>query len=310
MRVPIISAFVMRAFGLRAFVVRALGALVVVLPVLTACASARPGWVERTPSGYAHDYIVGAGADSSRMAAHAAAVAAALARAAEERTVRVAVTRTDTIEHVDRVVGGRPIPGAAVQRYRGLQAVSTSAEPVLVSGLQLVDEHSERTRRGSEVWVLMRRPRAGARPAPGPAALALRSALVPGWGQISKRQTRRGALILTAVALALPAAIMLDALSVDAGLRARRAQTEPARVFWRDRSNALGAARISAVAIAGTAWTFGVVDAGMRRPHDFYAMASPAMPAGRTVDATVLWSVTLQVPFARFTGDARALSAR
>jgi len=117
-------------------------------------------------------------------------------------------------------------------------------------------------------------------------------------------------MILTAVAIALPAAIMLDALSVDAGLRARRAQTEPVRVFWRDRSNALGAARISAVAIAGTAWTFGVVDAGMRRPHDFYAMASPAMRAGRTTDATALWSVTLQVPFARFTGNARAANAR
>lgn len=239
----------------------------------SACASARPRWVEHVPRGHAHEYVVGVGSDADRAAARDGAIASAMARAVEGDEVRLAVSRVDTIRVEEQLRGGSAV--SRTQRYHGTTAVEAATLPMIARDLRVVDEHWERSPRGADVWVLMRRPRGdGDARDPGPLGLALRSAVIPGWGQLAKQQPRRGALVLGGVVVAVPTAIVLGALRSDAALRASRAQTVAARTWWRDRANDLGSARSGAIAVAATAYAFGVADAAMQRPHEFYAGAS------------------------------------
>lgn len=269
---------------------RRLGLLLLAPPaalVTSACASARPRWVEHVPPGHAHEYVVGVGNDADRAVARQEAIASALARAVESDEVRLAVSRTDTLVVEEQLGHGRE--GSRTRRYRGTLTVDATAAPVIARDLRVVDEHWERSPRGADVWVLMRRPRLdGGAHDPTPLGLALRSAVLPGWGQFAKQQPRRGALVLGSVVVAVPTAIVLGALRSDAALRASRAQTVAARTWWRDRANALGSARSGAVAVAATAYAFGVADAAMQRPHEFYASVSREW-----------WAVGARMPFGR-----------
>lgn len=238
----------------------AIGALL----LLTAgCASAKPRWVEHVPRGYEYEYVVGAASDSNRAAARGGAIASAMARAAEERDVRYQVSRRDSLVHEERIAGHGERVAESSQRYSGALAIISETPEMIARDLRVVDEYWGRSSPRAEVWVLMRRPRPeGGRPAPGAASLALRSAVVPGWGQLVKQQPRRGAALMGLIAVAIPSVMILDASRADAALRSRRAMTPAVRTFWRDRANLLGSARAGTLGVAGTAYLYGIVDAG------------------------------------------------
>lgn len=243
--------------------------------ILGACATGRPGWVEHTPRGYAYDYAVGVGSDTLTARARSAAIAMATARFAEASHARVRVSRADTV-HRSEVVDEARKPARLVQRYGGSIAVSVEAPPVERRDLRVVAEFAERSRAGVDVWVLMRAPlTAGARRPPSAHALALRSAVVPGWGQWVKEQPGKGTVIFGGVITGATAAVALHSMRADAKLRAERARTAVVRTYWRDRANGLQALGDGVRAATALTYLYAIADAGAGRAGVYSWTASP-----------------------------------
>jgi hypothetical protein len=100
--------------------------------------------------------------------------------------------------------------------------------------------------------------------------MVLRSALIPGWGQIAGGAPRSGAFLLGSTAVLLPAGAFLSSLRDDAAQQAARAQSQARRSFLNDRANVYRTGAIAAFAVAGTLYGFGIANAASTAPR-YYA---------------------------------------
>lgn len=216
-----------------------------------------PHWHAHDPKGHAFLYVVGhADIAAAPAAAEQLATASALKALVQERRVEVrsAARAAKVFESHDGVVR---------KTARIETDVMTTVDPEVVRGAEVVGVYRQRCGGVSRASVLMRVRREvpeGARP---PWVDPVwRSALVPGWGQVTNEQRGKGVALGVTIAMAFPVAVggYLYAENAAADARATRLQAE--RDVYALRSEMGWWVGVSGIVVAGVAWMAAVVDAG------------------------------------------------
>jgi hypothetical protein len=244
----------------------------------TACATAPgvPSWAASTPHGYWYHYVTGSGTAGTVSASRAAAIEDAyqtLVRSAP-RSYRAAAFRQEFEVVADEVLGG-----GGGGRVAGTQRVRTDGR---LSGeileqafprLEIVSTDLRTCTRCSTVtaYVLFRylKPGGQRRDPPTTPGFVARSVVIPGWGQMAKGARGKGwTLLLGTLGSAGVAAAsewqyraLYDSASMATAQRDRDA--------YLLRANPHRITALSAVALAGGLYTYGVLDAALG-PVRFY----------------------------------------
>lgn len=238
------------------------------------CASVRPAWTTEPPEGYAHDFFTGSGTGAGRAEARNAAISSAVARFAESGRLNVQVVRTDSSLTSERFRNGAAPTLDRIDKT--VQEIITRGESPTVKGLRLHQEYSEESGSRHEAWVLMAVPKvSGIREVPTRREFVLRSAVVPGWGQYTMGNRRKGLLLALGAVIAVPAAVSFSSLRSEDLTRARSTQIQESRTFYTNEANRYGT--FTAVTIAGAAalWGYGIMDAASS-PVSLYVNGGPA----------------------------------
>jgi len=241
-----------------------------------------PRWTAEPPKGKFYTYYTAMGlSDSSLIAAQKHAVTNILSSIAMEKSVTVQSILKTFISEVTETIKGKEEVTSVDETS---QKVIATGESRTVENLIKEEEYWQEIRnRGKyeyKYWVLMKIPKPQyANMDPSLLTVkqsygilpVIQSAVVPGWGQIQKRQTKKGLWYLTGFSTALAVGITTQKMSDNYSIDAQNADTGK----WIDYYNSLSkqyyiASTISYI-LAGTIYGLNVYDAISSRGAKIYA---------------------------------------
>lgn len=238
-----------------------------------------PDWVRRRPEGANHDYFPNVGEGASESEAYTAAVLRALAEVGRETaglqvSAEMLISAQAQISHRD----GQSFETESIREH-----LHSSGSWQIAPGVKIVrvelgrDASSGRYR----AYVLVEVPRREPRAVSLPVDALWRSALVPGWGQISKRQEGKGYAILATEAVLLAGTLTTGIMNRKARADANATAIPADRTFYSDRADNLFYASLGIGIAAAAVYVYNLLDAYLAERSDIiYQTAHPTPVMG------------------------------
>jgi hypothetical protein len=249
--------------------------------IVDSSADAKPSWVTEAPKGKVFRYYAGMGSsNTSLQQAQQNAVGNILQQLVEEGSFNVSIeSKTEISEKILTTSGGDK--SEIIDDY--IQEIVRTGTSKTIQGLQKEEEFWQSVKRNEGIehqyWVLFKIPRPGVNP-----DIALKqgyglspiwkSALIPGWGQRYKGESRKGSKFLISTATAGAATFIAFYMSDSYYQKAINERDIDNRKFyntWSDRSYTIG---IISGLITGGLYGYNIFDAITAPGAKKYAQSS------------------------------------
>lgn len=237
--------------------------------IIEESASHKPDWIKEAPKGFRYDYFSGFGVSStSYKEAKNIAINDAIKRIGEKKGVEVtAITDYKQIEKD--------------YQYEDFfsEEIQTKVLPTELFGLEEEESYYRKLEENKnikyEFYILVRIPKGkieiGKKP-PTKFSYVWRSALIPGWGQFYKKQTKKGYIFLGSETILITTALLSNYLSVHYNDKAKSASDISVRKDYMDWSDTAEAFAITTGIAAGVLYIYNIFDATLSRGPKQYAL--------------------------------------
>ncbi len=246
--------------------------------VIDSSAEAKPSWVNETPTGKAYTYYSSMGSsNTSLQQAQENAIGGILQRLVEEGTFNVSIESTTETSESIHTSSGKTQHQISDDFIREVVLTGTSKT---ISGLQKEEDYWQTAMADNgtiyQYWVLFRLSKPGVdlsllRKTGYGFSPVWRSAILPGWGQLYKKEKKKGKLLLAGFTLSIATAVTSQSLSSNYAIDAENADTGE----WVDYYNTISeqyflASTISYI-LAGTIYGYSAYDAISSEGAKIYA---------------------------------------
>jgi len=233
--------------------------LFIIMILASSVAAKIPFWVSAPPQGYENQYFSGRATGATSADADEAAYLNAVKRVEESHNgVKVvsAYTRINENTHFENDRQAN----STLDLNEDFSTSGVSGKTLYVT--QVETYHYKAVNGGWYSFALVRVPRTdNVRPAPNAFTLGLRSAVIPGWGQVKKYEKGKGFFYFAGTAGLIATSVVCNSKSADSHEQATLAKTRESIEFYNDRSNTQMTISVSTLIGAGALWIGNIVSA-------------------------------------------------
>ena len=237
--------------------------------IIEKSASHKPDWIKEVPKGFSYDYFSGFGVSStSYKEAKNIGINDAIKRIGEKKGVEVtAITDYKQIEED--------------YQYEDFfsEEIQTKVLPAELYGLAEEESYycklEENNKIKYEWYILVRIPKAKieiSKKPPTKFSYVWRSALIPGWGQFYKKQTKKGYIFLSSETILITTALLSNYLSIYYNDKAKSTSDISVRKDYMDWSDTAEAIAITTGIAAGILYIYNIFDATLSKGPKQYAL--------------------------------------
>ena len=235
----------------------------------------KPAWLIEKPISENYSYFIGIGEDNSLKNAKQAAVNDVLSQISNAAGVNIsAASKTKINNHTFNNDVNTTIDFEAV--------IVSTGEKIKVTGLRKEDEYYQGRGSRYEYWVLMRKPKKEGidpnydMPQTYAASAIWRSALMPGWGQIHKKQKTKGYVLLSSGVLFVAGAFISQNLySHNYDEAIKNIKHNDSYLYYLDKADNWSTIRNAAFVGAGAIYIYSLIDAIASKGAKRYAYTKP-----------------------------------
>jgi hypothetical protein len=237
--------------------------------ILASCPAlgAEPNWFRRPPEGAQHDYFAGVGNHAEENKAYTIAVLEALAEAGRLRSRTISLKEELLISAESQIRNGNR---QTTEAESISQHLATTGSWQIVPGVRIVRAQLERDTIDGRyrAYVMLEIPRREPRAVAKPVDALWRSAVIPGWGQIWKKQDGKGYAILATEVALLAGAISTGIMSGKARGDADATAVAADRTYYNDRADTLFYVSLGTGIAAAAVYIYNLLDAHLAERTD------------------------------------------
>jgi hypothetical protein len=273
--------------------------------VVDASADTKPSWINETPIGNSYTYYSGLGSSTTSLQqAQENAVGGVLQRLVEEGTFNVSIeSTTETSE--TRHSGAGELQFEVTDDF--IREVVLSGTSKTLTGLQKEEDYWQSTKSGTGIkyqyWVLFKLPKPGVypntfKPAGYGFAPVWRSILLPGWGQIHKKEVKKGKRLLAGFVTTLTTGVATQHLSNNYAIDAENANDGEWIDYYNTLSEQYYLTSTIAYILSGAIYGYNVYDSVASKGAKIYAHSGNSdinVFLAQAFDGTPQISITLNI---------------
>ncbi len=233
----------------------------------------KPLWFQEKPQSDDYSYFIGVGEDNSLLKAKAMAVADVLQQLSNQAGVTIS-SETNT------KISNKTVNENINTTIEFEAEISGTGEKIKISGLRKEEDYYQRRGTKYEYWVLMRKPKKDADPifdikqSYGATAL-WRSAILPGWGQMYKKQKIKAYTLIASEVILLSGALISQNQYDYNYNEAIKNMKNANYLFYLDKADTWTSIRNMAFVGAGAFYIYNLIDAVASKGAKRYAYYKP-----------------------------------
>ena len=273
--------------------------------VVDASADTKPPWINETPIGNAYTYYSGLGSSTTSLQqAQENAVGGVLQRLVEEGTFNVSIESTTETSETRHSVSGSDQFEVTDEFIREVVLTGTSKT---LSNLQKEEDYWQTFKMPGGVkyqyWVLFKIPKHGIYPSMiTPAGYGVapiwRSMLLPGWGQIHKKEPKKGRRLLAGFVISLTTGVATQHLSNNFAIDAENATDGEWIEYYNTLSEQYYLTSTISYILSGAIYGYNVYDSIASKGAKIYAHSGSSdinIFLAQAFDGTPQISITLNI---------------